>query len=74
MKTVQVSYDVAEWTRYYVEVDVDDTLSIEEQRDQIIEKVSEGDCRKCCTKFLDKVEFTDIEYNFPPELGGPEFP
>ena len=71
MKTISMSYDVAEWTRYYIEVEVDETLSVEEQREQIIDKISEGDYQDCGTKSLGNVEMLDVEYNFPDELGGP---
>jgi len=71
MKTISMSYDVPEWTRYYVEVEVDEALSTEGQREQIIEKISEGDYNDCGTKVLGNVAMFDTEYNFPDELGGP---
>jgi len=71
MKTISMSYDVAEWTRYYVEVEVDETLSVGEQREQAIEKISECDYNDCGTKGLGNVEMLSTEYNFPDELGGP---
>lgn len=74
MKTIQMSYDVPEWTRYNIEVEVDDSLPIEEQREQIIEKIESGEYAECGTKCLGTVEPYSTEYNFPDELGGPTNP
>ncbi len=71
MKTIDMSYDVAEWTRYYIQIEIDDTKPVEDQRDEIIEKISEGDYMDCGTKSLGNVEMLDVEYNFPDDLGGP---
>lgn len=71
MKTVQMSFDRAEWTRYYFTVEVDDSLSVKEQREKIIEAVMNSDYNESGTKSLGEVFGFNTEYNFPDELGGP---
>lgn len=74
MKTIQMSYDVAEWTRYFVDVEVDETLSVDLQREQIIGKIDCGEYADRGAKCLGTVEPYSTEYNFPDELGGPTNP
>lgn len=70
MKTIHMSYDVREWTRYHIRVEVDPSLSVEAQREQLVEKIMDGEFAACGSEVLSSYD-TQTEYNFPNDLGGP---
>lgn len=71
MKTIKMSFDKAEWMRYYCTVEVDERLSANEQREQLIKDIEEGNYVDEGVKGLGCVGSHTTEYNFPDELGGP---
>jgi hypothetical protein len=69
VKTIHLSYDIAEWTRYYIAVEVDETLPIDEQKEQVFEAIAACDIKERGSKCLGNVEFADVEYNWPDDMG-----
>lgn len=68
MRSIQFSVDCAEWTRYYYEIEVENSLTPDEIKQAAIAAIKECSARNLGAKCVGDINDIEPEINWPEDL------